>query len=393
MLNFEFYSPTKVIFGKGVENKVAQEIKNWGGQRVLVHFGGSSAKKSGLLDKILTSLEEEGLTYFQLGGVVPNPRLGLVEEGVALCKKENIDFILAVGGGSVIDSAKGIGMSVASNCAARDIYEGNVVPTKCMPIGAVVTIAAAGSETSQSSVITIEEGLLKRGCSCQASRPKFAIMNPQLTYTLPPYQTACGIVDIMLHTMERYFTTVKNVELIDRISEGLLKTVINNGLIVMKEPTNYAARAELMWAGSLSHNDLTGTGRTRDFASHQIEHELSGMFDVAHGAGLAAIWGSWARFVYKVDVSKFAQYAVRVWNCEMDFQYPENTALAGIAKTEEYFKSLGMPINLKELGIDLTDGQIEELAIKCTFFGKRKIGAFMELGKEEIMEILKMARE
>ncbi|MFZ7101156.1 MAG: iron-containing alcohol dehydrogenase [Peptococcaceae bacterium] len=393
MLNFEFYSPTKVIFGKGVESNVGEEVKIWGGSRVLVHFGGSSAKKSGLLDRIFTSLAEAGLTYFELGGVVPNPRLGLIREGVSLCKAENIDFILAVGGGSVIDSAKAIGMSIANDCDAWDIYAKKVTPVRCLPIGTVVTIAAAGSETSQSSVITNEDGWLKRGAGCQVSRPKFAIMNPELTYTLPAYQTACGIVDILMHTMERYFTTVKNVELIDRISEGLLKTVINNGIIVMKDPANYAARAEILWAGSLSHNDLTGTGRTRDFASHQMEHELSGMFDVAHGAGLAAIWGSWARFVYKTDVSKFVQYAVRVWNCELDFQNPEATALAGIAKTEEYFKSIGMPVTIKELGIaNLTDEQIEELAEKCTFFGKRKIGAFMELDKDEIMQIFQMAR-
>lgn len=393
MINFEFHSTTKVIFGKDVENNVGQEIKDWGGSKVLIHYGGSSAKKSGLLDRVITSLKAVGLSYVELGGVVPNPRLGLVREGVTLCKNENVDFILAVGGGSVIDSSKAIGMSIANGCDAGDIYDRNIVPTKCLPVGVILTIAAAGSETSNSAVITKEEGELKRGIICQDCRPKFAMMNPELTFTLPAYQTACGIVDIMMHTMERYFTTVKNVELTDRISEGLLKTVINNAPIAIKDPTNYDARAEIMWAGSLSHNDLTGTGRIGDFACHQLEHEITGLFNVAHGAGLAAVWGSWARFVYRTDVNKFVQYAVRVWNCEMDFQNPEVTALAGIEKTEAFFKSIGMPTSIKELGIEnLTAEQIEEMAVKCTFFGNRKIGNFMQLDKEEIIQIYEMAR-
>lgn len=393
MINFEFHSPTKVIFGKKVEKNVGQEIKNWGGKKVLIHYGGSSAKKSGLLDRVIDSLTEVGLAYVELGGVVPNPRLGLVREGVKLCKEEKVDFILAVGGGSVIDSAKAIGMSIANNCDAWDIYDGKVEPIKCLPVATILTIAAAGSETSRSAVITNEDGELKRGVNCQAARPKFAMMNPELTFTLPTYQTACGVVDIMMHTMERYFTTVKNVELTDRISEGLLKTVINNAPIAIEDPTNYDARAEIMWAGSLSHNDLTGTGRIGDFACHQLEHELTGLFNVAHGAGLAAVWGSWARFVYKTDINRFTQYAVRVWNCEIDFQNPEVTALAGIENTETFFKSIGMPTSIKELGIEnLTAEQIEEMAVKCTFFGNRKIGNFMQLDKEEIIQIYEMAR-
>ena len=392
MINFEFLVPTKVIFGKGTENKAADEIKAFGAKKVLVHYGSGSVKRSGLLDRVLKSLDDAGIAHIELGGVVPNPRLGLVREGIALAKKEGVDFILAIGGGSAIDSAKAIGYGLTNDCDVWDIYEGKAQAKACTPIGVILTIAASGSETSNSTVLTNEDGWLKRSGNSEYCRPKFAIMNPELTYTLPAYQTASGGTDIMMHTMERYFTTVDHVELIDRISEGLLKTVIHNLPIALAQPNNYDARAELMWAGSLSHNGLTGTGRVADFACHQLEHELGGLFDVAHGAGLAAVWGSWARYVLHTDVNRFAQYAVNVMNCDMDFSDPEKTALEGIAATERFFQSIGMPISVSDMGITLTDEQIDEMARKCTFFGRRKIGNFQKLDYEDIVAIYQAAR-
>lgn len=398
MVNFSFSLPTKVVFGKDVQLNVGSEIKACGGTKVLLHYGGLSAKKSGLLDEIYESLRKEQITYTELGGVVPNPRLGLVYEGIELCKKENVDFILAIGGGSVIDSAKAIALAVANNCDPWGLFDRCVNPSDCLPIGVILTIAASGSETSKSSIITNEDGWMKRGYANNLMRPKFALMNPELTYSLPFEQTVYGIVDIMMHTMERYFTRVKNVDLTDRMSEGLLKSVIENGKIVVKDPNNYDARAELMWAGSLSHNDLLETGRIGDYAVHQLEHELGGMFDVAHAAGLSAIWASWARYVYKFDIGRFAQYAVRVWNCEMDFQNPEKTALHGIAKTEEFYLSLGMPISLasllEEKGIqNIPEEQMREMAQKSTYGNKRKIGNFLPLSEDDIVNIYKDARD
>ena len=394
MINFEYYSPTKVIFGKDTEKQVGAEIKKLGVKKVLVHYGGGSAVKSGLLDRVYASLDEAGISYVSLGGVKPNPRLSLVYEGIELAKKEGVDFLLAVGGGSVIDSSKAIAYALAND--VEDIWDyfiGKGAPTACAPVGVILTIAASGSETSNSCVITKEEGWLKRSLNTDLARPKFAIMNPELTYSLPWYQTACGAVDIMMHTMERYFTNVKHVELTDRIAEGLLVTVLQNAPKLLENPQDYDARAELMWAGSLSHNGLTGTGRIGDFASHKIEHEIGGMFDVAHGAGLAAIWGSWARYVYKNDIGRFAQFAVRVHGCEMDFDNPEATALEGIRKMEDFYRLMKMPTNLRELGLpDVTDEQIFEMADKCTNHGAIKVGSFVPLTTEDIVAILKMAR-
>ena len=298
MNDFNYYAPTKVVFGKGAEQKVGNLIKEQNCKKVLIHYGSGSARRSGLLDRIEAIFDKEGITYVELGGVVPNPRLSLVYEGIALCKKENVDFILAVGGGSVIDSAKAIGYGVANEGDVWDFFDFKRKPTACLPIGVVLTIAAAGSEMSGSCVITKEDGGMKRGCTTDYSRLKFAVLDPELTMTLPPYQTACGCTDILMHTMERYFNHGENMELTDGISEALMRTVIRNAKILVKEPENYDARAEVMWAGSLSHNGLTGCGTDGgDWATHKLEHELGGMFDVAHGAGLAAIWGSWARYV------------------------------------------------------------------------------------------------
>ena len=294
MQNCTYYAPTEVVFGKNTESQTGALIRKWGGSRVLIHYGGSSAKKSGLLDRITASLAEENIPFVLLGGVVPNPRLSKVREGIELGRREQIDFILAVGGGSVIDSAKAIGYGLSNEGDVWDFYTKKRTPSACLPLGAVLTIAAAGSEMSDSSVITNEEGWLKRGCSSNFCRCRFAVMNPELTCTLPPYQTASGCTDILMHTMERYFTNDKRMDLTDELAEGLLRSVVRNARILKEEPLNYEARASIMWAGSLSHNDLTHFGSGRgDWACHQLEHELGGMFDVAHGAGLAAVWGSW----------------------------------------------------------------------------------------------------
>lgn len=392
MINFDFYNPTRVIFGREGEKNVGELCKSYGYKSILIVYGGNSAKKSGVLEQIVNSLEAEGLKHCEIGGVVPNPRVQLVRDAMNLARANSVDFILGVGGGSVIDTAKAAAMALANDCDPWDIYSKKVVPSKALPVGVVLTIAAAGSETSDSSVITEDESGLKRGFGGNCQRPVFAIMNPELTFTLPPYQTASGIVDIMMHTMERYFTQTQKVELTDRLSEGLLVTVMENALKLKKDPRDYDARAEIMWAGSISHNGLLGTGRVTDFASHQIEHELSGMFDVAHGAGLAAIWGSWARYVYKDNIGRFAQFAVRVMGCEMDFQCPENTALRGIEALENFFRTIDMPTSISELGISkVTEEEIEEMAVKCTFFGKRTIGGFKVLNKEDIANIYRNA--
>ncbi|WP_110953952.1 iron-containing alcohol dehydrogenase [Anaerosinus massiliensis] len=394
MNHFEFYSPTKIIFGKDTETGVGQEIKSWGGSKVLLHYGGQSAKRSGLLDRIENSLKEAGVAYVSLGGVVPNPRVSLVREGIALCKKENVDFLLAVGGGSVIDSAKAIGMAIANPSIddVWDIYDKKAVPKACLPVGAVLTIAASGSESSDSSVITNEDGWFKKGFNHDMTRPKFAVMNPELMYSLPPYQTASGVVDIMMHTIERYFNAKKGNEMSDRIAEQVLRNTIRYGKICLEDPTNYKARSEIMWSGCISHNNLTGLGGEKDFSGHAIEHELGGMFDVTHGAGLAAVWCWWARYVMKDDINRFVQYAIQVWDCVLDPSDPEVTALEGIKKTEEFFTSLGMPINLSQLGIGkLTDAQIDELANKCVYFGKRVVGSLKPLYAEDIKKIYHMA--
>lgn len=392
MVNFEYYTPTKVVFGKDSEQKTGELLKEYGATKVLIHYGGNSAKTSGLLDRICASLKEAGIPYVTLGGVVPNPRLSLVYEGIELCKKEGVDFLLAVGGGSVIDSAKAMGYGLYNDCDPWLFYARKATAKGCLPIAAVLTIAAAGSEMSNSSVITNEDGWLKRGYSSDYARCKFAIMNPELTYTLPPYQTASGCTDILMHTMERYFSHEPHTELTDGICEALLRTVMNNAKILKENPRDYDARAEVMWAGSLSHNGLTGCGTTGDWATHQIEHELGGMFDVAHGAGLAAVWGSWARYVYREGVDKFVQFALHVMGIAADFGTPDEIALEGIRAMEDFFRSIDMPTSIAELGIHPTDEQIREMAQKCVFFGKRTVGGFKVLKAEDIEKIYQAAK-
>lgn len=392
MNQFVFYSPTKVIFGKGVENQVGEEIKAWGGTKVLVHFGGGSVKRSGLLDRVEASLKAAGLDYVMLGGAVPNPRLGLVYEGIDLCRREGVDFILPVGGGSTIDSAKAIALGAVYDGDVWDFYDDKAVPTKALPTANILTLAATGSETSEHSVITKEEGGIKRGIGFPVLRPKFTLLNPELLYTLPPYQTACGVTDIMMHTLDRYFSKGGCNEMTDRIAEAVLKTVIQYGAVAMENPTDYTARSEILWAGSISHNDMTGLGLPGDWSPHQLEHELGGMFDVAHGAGLAAVWGAWARYVCDADVMRFARYGVNVWGLSMNWEDPAATAEEAIRATEKYFASIGMPTTITQLlGRPLTDEEMDELAVKCTFFGRRTIGSLKVLGKDEIREIYKAA--
>lgn len=391
MVPFVYYAPTKIVFGKKAEEKVGELVREQGCKKILLHYGGKSAEKSGLLNRICDSLKAEKIDFVTLGGVVPNPRLSKVHEGIRLCRAEQVDFILAVGGGSVIDSAKAIGYGVPYAGEVWDFYSKKAQPKTSLPVGAVLTISAAGSEMSDSSVITNEDGWLKRGCNSNLCRCRFAVLNPELTYTLPAYQTACGCVDILMHTMERYFTHEHHTELTDELAEGLMRTVIHNAKILNSEPENYDARAEIMWASSLSHNGLTGCGTIGDWACHQLEHELGGMFDVAHGAGLAALWPHWARYVYLEESPRFARFAVKVLGVKQAAT-PEDTALAGIAAMENFYHSIDMPINLHELGIHLTEEQLQELAHKCSFSGTRTIGAFRKLTKEDMKNIYNLAR-
>ena len=394
MVDFKFYAPTEVIFGKNSEEHLVEMIKKYGGSKVLLHYGGHSAERSGLLAAVRQRLHDGGISFVELGGVKPNPRLSLVHQGIALCKQENVNFILAVGGGSVIDSSKAIGYGVKYDGNVWDIYARRYVPTQTLPVGSILTIPAAGSEMSDSSVITNEDCNLKIGYSNNLCRPKFAIMNPVRTFTLPPYQTACGATDIMMHTMERYFTQVCDMTLIDNIAEALLRTVKDCVFHVLKDPSDYRNRANIMWASSLAHNDLTGDRAYSDFATHQLEHELSAMFDVAHGAGLAALWGSWARYVYKGNTSRFVRFAVNVMDIPCDFTDPDATALAGIEAIDRFYKAIGMPTGIKQLiGRCLTEAETEELARKCSHDGKRTIGAFKELSQQDMRAIYTMANK
>lgn len=392
MNNFQYYTPTKVVFGKNTESQVGALVKEQGCKKVLVHYGSGSVKRSGLLDRIFASLTEAGVEYTELGGAVPNPRLSLVYQGIELCRKEGVDFVLAVGGGSAIDSAKGIAYGVPYEGDVWDFYGKKLPISAALPIGVVLTLAATGSEMSNSSVITNEDGWLKRGSNSDLGRPRFAVLNPELTYTLPEYQTMSGCVDIMMHTLERWFSHEKDTSLTDYLAEGVLKTVMQAAKVLLKDPQNYDARAEVMWAGSLSHNGLTGCGRAGDWACHQLEHELSGMFDVAHGAGLSAVWGSWARYVYKSDPDRFAKLFVDVLGVPYDYADPERTVLAGIEAMEEFFRSIRMPVSLGELGVEPSDEQIKELAYKCSFQETRTIGGVQKLGRADMEEIYRMAR-
>ena len=387
MNNFQFYSPTEFVFGKDTENQAGFYVKKHGGTHVLIHYGGGSAVRSGLLDRIKKSLEKENISYTELGGVKPNPRDTLVYEGIKLCREKNIDFILAVGGGSVIDSAKAIAMGVPYDGDFWDFYCGKK-PEKALPVATVLTIAAAGSEGSGDSVITKENGNLKRGAGSDLIRPKFSIMNPQLTCTLPPYQTACGATDIMAHVFERYFTNTTEVEITDRLCEAVLLTMIKETPRVIANPENYDARANIMWAGTVAHTDIVGVGREQDWNSHGIEHELSALYDCAHGAGLAVIMPAWMEFVYQHNVLRFAQAAVRVWGCQMDFENPENTAREGIKRFRRFLHEIGMPLTFSELGAKEEDIPV---LIEKFGIGDGRTGGFVKLSAKDIESIYKIA--
>lgn len=393
MFDFKYFTPTKVLFGKNTENKVADLIQEFGGKKVLIHYGGGSVIRSGLMQKVTDKLDTAGIKYVKLGGAVPNPRLSLVYEGIDLCKKEGLDFILALGGGSAIDSAKAIGYGVMNDGDVWDLYDYKKQAKACMPLGVILTLAATGSEMSDSSVITKEEGLVKRGYSSDFCRPRFAILNPELTMTLPDYQTACGCTDIMMHTMERYFTNGGNMELTDSMAEALLRTVKENAKILARDPKNYDARAEVMWAGSLSHNGLTGCGNDGgDWMTHKLEHELGGLYDVAHGAGLAAIWGSWARYVYKNCLPRFKRYAINVMGIAPNAGSDEEIALKGIEAMEAFYREIKMPTNLRELGVNATDDDLKLMAHKCAVGVNGGKGSARFLKEEDMLEIYKMSR-
>lgn len=387
MNNFNFFSPTFFVFGKEREMEVGKYVNRFGGTKVLIHYGGGSVVKNGLLDRVKKSLNEYSIEFTELGGVVPNPRSGLVYRGIEICKERNIDFILAVGGGSVIDSAKAIALGALYKGDFWDFYTGKK-PEKALPVATVLTLTAAGSEGSTGSVITHENGMLKRAANSDLLRPVFSILNPELTCSLPAYQTACGATDMMAHVMERYFTNTKDVEITDRLCEAVLLTVINETPKALRNPDDYSARANLMWAGMVAHNDICGVGREQDWATHGMEHELSALYDVAHGAGLAVMFPAWMKYVMHNDIMRFAQFAVRVWGCEMDFQNPENTARKGIECYEQFMTSIGMPVRFSQLGAKAED--IPEM-VKTIGLGENTMGSFIRLTQDDVRKIYELA--
>ena len=391
MENFVFKNATEIIFGRGTERFVGKKVKEYSeSKKILFCYGGGSIKRSGLYDRVVKSLKENGIEFIELPGIKPNPRLGPVKEGIKICRENGIKFILSVGGGSAADTAKAIGIGVPYDGDVWDFYCGKAKVKKTLPVGVVITLPATGTEASNSSVIMNENGWYKKGLNTVLIRPAFSIMNPELTFTLPAYQTACGAADIMAHIMERYFTNVKHVDLTDRLCEAALRTVINNAPIVLKEPKNYDARAEIMWTGTIAHNDSLSTGRIGDWASHKIEHELSGETDIAHGAGLAIVFPAWMKYVYKHDVNRFVQFAVRVWDVDLSYNSPEDIALEGIKRLTGFFKSMGLPTNLKEGNIP--ESKIEEMANKCTDNGTETVGNFVKIGKDDVVKILNLAK-
>ena len=395
MFNFNYYTPTQVVFGRDTEMEAGKLVKKYGGTSVLLHYGGKSAVKSGLIGRVKRSLEDAGIRYCELGGVVPNPHLGKVREGVELAKANGVDFILAVGGGSVIDSSKAIAYALADpDHDVWELFAHERSAAGCLPVGSVLTIAAAGSEMSASCVITNEQTGEKRAYDDDIVRPKFAIMNPALTVTLPDYQTQAGCTDIMMHTMERYFNQGGTLELTDEIAEGLLRTVMKYAKVLHEDPSNYDARAEIMWAGSLAHNDLTGCGAASggDWSCHMLEHEMGGMFDVTHGAGLAAVWPAWARYVYRDCMDRFEKFAVNVMGVDTEDRTAEAICEAGIAAMEDFYRSIGMPTNMKELGIDPTDEQIRAMAAGAARACGGSRGTAKLLFEDDFVKIYENAR-
>ena len=390
MLDFQYYSPTRVVFGRNAVKELGNLLKAQDRKKVLLHYGGGSVKKNGVFDAVVEQLKSAEIDYVELGGVAPNPKIDLIREGVKLCKTQGVDFILAVGGGSVIDSAKAIALGAKIDFDVWRLYETKERIEGALPVGSVLTIAAAGSELSDGTVVTNPEGGLKRDYGADYLRPVFAIMNPEYTFTVSKYQTACGTVDILMHTFERYFTHTPDVDLTDELAEGLCRAVIRAGTKAVKNGSDYEARATLMWAGSISHNDLTGLGRRGDWATHQIEHELSGQYDrVSHGAGLAAIFPAWCRYVWREEPARFVRFAQKIWGVNTEGMTQEEAVCAGIECCENYFRALGMPVRLSEMEID--DTHLHDMAVKGTYFGKRTLGSFKVLGEADIEAIYRIA--
>ncbi len=390
MINFEFYNPARIIFGKDTEAEVGKQIVKYG-KRVLLHYGGGSIKTNGVYDKVVKSLKDEGLFFIELSGVVPNPRLSLVKEGIRLCKENNIDFILAVGGGSVIDSSKGIAVGVKYGGDVWDLYMDNsklAQLSEALPVGVVLTIPAAGSESSTASVITNEGGWLKRAIGTELIIPKFAVLNPESSFTLPAYQTACGASDILAHLMERYFTQVPNVDFTDRMIEANIRTILNNAPLALKKPHDYNIRAEIMWSGAVAHNNLLNTGRIGDWGSHDIEHEISGAYDIAHGAGLSIVFPAWMKYVYKQNIDKFIQFAMRVFNVDFSFDDKEQIVFEMIERLEAWYERMGLPTRLSDVNIG--SERIREMADKC-MVGRKHVGNFQKLNADDVYEIYRLA--
>ncbi|XMB71726.1 iron-containing alcohol dehydrogenase [Mycoplasmatota bacterium WC30] len=389
MMNFSYYSPTEFLFGKDTENKVGNLLKSYKAKKVLVHYGSGSIKRSGLFDRVIKAIEEVNIEYVELGGVVPNPRDTLVYEGIEICKNEKVDFILAVGGGSAIDSAKAIAAGAKYKGDFWDFYDGKAIIKNALKIGVVLTIPAAGSEGSSASVITKTEGMLKRGMGSKFLRPTFSIMNPELTYTLPRYQTAAGVVDMISHIFERYLTKTKDVILTDRLSESTLISIIEAMRIILEEPTNYEARATICWAGTIAHNGSLGVGRAEDWSTHVLEHELSALYDVTHGAGLAVMFPAYMRYTVNEDVQRYRRLAVRVFGIKDKPKKPLKIALAGIDALEAFFKEIGMPTNFEEIGAKKED--ISKLIDKLRINQGEKFGSFKELSLEDAKNIYELA--
>ena len=391
MKNFVYQLPTKFRFGRGAENEVGREVRALGGTKVLIHYGGGSAVRSGLIDRVKKALDAENIGYVELGGVQPNPRDTMVYKGIALARREGVDFVLAVGGGSSIDSSKAIAHGLQYDGDFWDFFCGKAKPEKTTPLGVVLTMSAAGSESSNSCVITQESTRTKRGLRSELNRPRFAAMNPELAMTLPPYQIACGATDILAHIMERYFTCETEVDLTDRLCEGAMQAVIRAAKIAVKTPDSYDAQAQLMWGSTIAHNETLGVGRVSDFGSHQIEHELSALYDVPHGAGLAVVFPAWMRYQLSKNPMRFAQFAVRVYGCSMDFEHPERTALAGVEAHEAFLREIGMPVTLHELGARTEDIPALAAKTKKTNLETMTTGGAFPMTTQDVEAILHLA--
>lgn len=391
MKNFVYQLPTKFLFGRGAENEVGREVRALGGTKVLIHYGGGSAVRSGLIDRVKKALDAENIGYVELGGVQPNPRDAMVYKGIALARREGVDFVLAVGGGSSIDSSKAIAHGLQYDGDFWDFFCGKAKPEKTTPLGVVLTMSAAGSESSNSCVITQESTRTKRGLRSELNRPRFAAMNPELAMTLPPYQIACGATDILAHIMERYFTCETEVDLTDRLCEGAMQAIIRAAKIAVKTPDSYDAQAQLMWGSTIAHNETLGVGRVSDFGSHQIEHELSALYDVPHGAGLAVVFPAWMRYQLSKNPMRFAQFAVRVYGCSMDFEHPERTALAGVEAHEAFLREIGMPVTLHELGARTEDIPALAAKTKKTNLENMTTGGAFPMTTQDVEAILHLA--